>query len=66
MNDDCQWCRDGLEHCHGTAIHHVRFGFECTEADCQTSAVTHAFSVDCEAIGCPCAVTASQPMGSAV
>jgi hypothetical protein len=68
MDEDCQRCSDGLEHCHGTAISHARFGPECTESDCQTPDVTHAFSIDCEAIGCACAVIASkpQPIGSAV
>lgn len=66
MTDDCQRCRDNLEHCHGTAISHVRFGLECTEADCETPDVTHAFTIDCEAIGCSCAVIAGQPIGSAV
>jgi hypothetical protein len=68
MNEDCQRCHDGLEHCHGTAISHARFALECTEADCQTPDITHEYRIDCEAIGCSCAEFASrpQPIGSAV
>jgi hypothetical protein len=32
---------------------------ECTEADCMTPEVVHAFSIDCEAVGCACGVVAS-------
>jgi hypothetical protein len=46
----------GLEHCHGTVIHHASQRVECTEPDCQTPEVVHAFSVDCDAIGCACTV----------
>ncbi|MET0456699.1 MAG: hypothetical protein ABW137_33105 [Mycobacterium sp.] len=60
MSGVCRECRDGLEHCHGTVVHHSRFGIECTD-DCATPDVPHAFSVDCEAVGCACA----QPIGSA-
>ena len=58
---DCRGCRADLEHCHGTVIHHALRRSECTEYDCVTPEVVHAFSIDCEAIGCTCA----QPMGSA-
>jgi hypothetical protein len=57
MSSECRGCEAGLEHCHGTVIHHVRFRSECTEDDCVTAEVVHAFSVDCDAIGCVCAAT---------
>ena len=49
---------------------------ECTEADCDSPEVAHAFSLDCVAIGCTCArsgaasagvggLTLGQPIGSA-
>ena len=28
---DCRDCQAGLEHCHGTLIHHVWQAAECTE-----------------------------------
>ena len=55
---DAQRCRDcvaGLEHCHGTVIHHGAARTECTEPDCVTPEVVHTFAVDCDAVGCPCA-----------
>ena len=57
MSSECRGCETGLEHCHGTVIHHVRFRPECTEDDCVTAEVVHAFGVDCEAIGCVCTET---------
>jgi hypothetical protein len=57
MTNQCHECRDGLEHCHGTVIHHVRFGSECTEPGCERPELMHAYRLDCEAIGCRCAVT---------
>ena len=50
-----------MEHCHGTVIRHALQWSECTEEDCVTPEVAHAFTVDCDAIGCSCA----QPIGSA-
>jgi hypothetical protein len=35
-------------------IHHTRFRPECTEDGCVTPEVLHAFSVDCDAVGCVC------------
>ncbi len=43
-----------VEHCHGTVIHHATERSECTEADCETPEVVHAFTIDCDAIGCTC------------
>jgi hypothetical protein len=59
MSSECRECLAGLEHCHGTVIHHARDRAECTEADCVTPDVVHAFTVDCEAIGCSCAAAVS-------
>jgi hypothetical protein len=59
--NECRECRAGVEHCHGTVIHHALRHLECTEDDCVTAEVMHALRIDCEAIGCGCA----QPMGSA-
>jgi hypothetical protein len=56
MTDECRDCRDGLDHCHGTAVHHLRFGLECTD-DCAAPDAPHAFRIDCDAIGCSCVVT---------
>jgi hypothetical protein len=58
MASVCRECREDLEHCHGTVIHHGSSVVECTE-DCATPEVVHAFSIDCEAIGCVCSVTIS-------
>jgi hypothetical protein len=59
MSNQCRDCRAGLEHCHGTVIRHVSYRSECTEDDCVTPEVVHAFSIDCDAIGCSCAVAIS-------
>lgn len=61
MDNDCRGCRAGLDHCHGTVIHHALQWSECTEDDCVMPEVGHVFAVDCEAIGCACV----QPRGSA-
>ncbi|HTH87070.1 hypothetical protein [Mycobacterium sp.] len=55
----CRECLAGLQHCHGTVIHHAWYRAECTEDDCVTPEVVHAFSVDCDALGCTCGVRAS-------
>jgi hypothetical protein len=52
----CRECREGLEHCHGTVIHHVASVVECTE-DCAMPEGLHSFAIDCEAVGCACAET---------
>jgi len=57
MSKQCRDCVAEVEHCHGTVIHHAWYGIECTEPDCVTPEVVHAFSIDCEAIGCTCDVT---------
>jgi hypothetical protein len=49
----------GLEHCHGTVIHHAWYRSECTEDDCVTPEVVHAFSIDCDALGCRCGALVS-------
>jgi hypothetical protein len=54
MSSECRECLAGLEHCHGTVIHHTRYRAECTEDGCITPEVVHAFVIDCEAIGCTC------------
>jgi hypothetical protein len=59
MSNQCRDCRAGLEHCHGTVIRHVSYRPECTEDDCVTPEVVHACSIDCDAIGCSCAVAVS-------
>jgi hypothetical protein len=59
MSSECRDCLAGLEHCHGTVIHHARQRFQCTEEGCVTPEVVHAFSIDCDAIGCSCAVAVS-------
>ncbi|MGH3564260.1 MAG: hypothetical protein ACRDTN_21400 [Mycobacterium sp.] len=56
MVDYCRDCRAGLEHCHGTIIHHPLRRPECTEDGCAgAGAIPHAFAVDCTAVGCRCA-----------
>jgi hypothetical protein len=62
MSNQCRECRAGLEHCHGTVIHHTRYRSECTEEGCETAEVVHTFSIDCEAIGCTCGQAASLAM----
>jgi len=60
MSSDCRACRAGLEHCHGTIIHHPQHRAECTEDDCDLpDGVPHAFDIHCEAVGCPCGLAAS-------
>ena len=59
MSNQCRECRAGLEHCHGAVIRHVSYRSECTEDDCVTPEVVHAFSIDCDAIGCSCAAAVS-------
>lgn len=61
MANDCRGCRAGLDHCHGTVIHHALKRSECTDDDCVMPEIVHAFAIDCDAIGCACA----QPIGSA-
>ncbi len=56
MSSQCRDCATGIEHCHGTVVHHALGRNECTEADCQTLEVVHAFSIDCDALGCTCDV----------
>ena len=71
MSSECRECLAGLGHCHGTVIHHAAGRTECTEPGCETPEVVHAFTIDCDAIGCACDVTsrwrseAGQPIGSA-
>ncbi|WP_343574694.1 hypothetical protein [Mycobacterium sp.] len=52
----CRDCRAGLEHCHGTLIHHRLHRSECTDTDCASPELSpHTFVVDCDAVGCDCA-----------
>lgn len=63
MGFQCRQCREDVAHCHGAVIHHVLRHAECTEDGCTSpESVLHVFALDCESIGCVCAV---QPMGSA-
>ena len=57
MSSECRECLAGLGHCHGTVIHHATGRTECTEPGCETPEVVHAFTVDCDAVGCACDVT---------
>ncbi len=54
MSSDCRLCRQRLEHCHGTVIHHTRHRSECTEDGCVTPEAVHAYVIDCDAVGCTC------------
>ena len=56
MTSVCRGCREDLEHCHGTVIHHMLTAVECTE-DCASPESLHDFRIDCEAIGCVCSVS---------
>ncbi|MGB9227276.1 hypothetical protein [Mycobacterium sp.] len=59
MSAACRDCRAGLEHCHGTVIRHALSRPDCTEPDCDgPELVPHSFVVDCDAVGCACAVAA--------
>ena len=59
MSSECRDCLAELEHCHGTVIHHAGYRSECTEEGCVTPEVVHALRIDCDAIGCSCAVAVS-------
>jgi hypothetical protein len=54
MSSECRACATGLQHCHGTVIHHAQHRSECTHDDCETPEVAHGFAVDCAAVGCSC------------
>jgi hypothetical protein len=56
MSNQCRDCLAEVEHCHGTVIRHAWHRIECTEADCETPEVVHAFTIDCDATGCTCDV----------
>ncbi|WP_099042483.1 hypothetical protein [Mycobacterium neglectum] len=60
MSSQCRDCAAGVEHCHGAVVHHALGRNECTEADCPTLDAVHAFSIDCDAIGCNCDVLIAQ------
>jgi hypothetical protein len=62
MSSDCRACLGGLEHCHGTVIRHALGRSDCTEVDCETPEVVHAFSIDCDALGCACGATVALAM----
>src|SRR6185503_16718618 len=49
MSSECRACATGLQHCHGTVIHHAQHRSECTHDDCETPEVAHGFAVDCAA-----------------
>jgi len=44
MSDVCRECREDLDHCHGTLVHHASFFVECTD-DCATPDGLHSFAV---------------------
>lgn len=54
MTIQCRACRLGLEHCHGTLIHHAFLRTECTEDDCVVTDSVHELRIDCSAVGCIC------------
>jgi hypothetical protein len=55
MNTRCRDCQTGLDHCHGMLINHSLQRPECTEDGCTSPEhLRHAFSIDCEAVGCGC------------
>jgi hypothetical protein len=57
MSTGCRDCRAGLDHCHGTIIHHALWRSECTEPDCDgPDLLPHTFAVDCNVVGCGCGV----------
>jgi hypothetical protein len=62
MSFGCRECRAGLEHCHGTVIHHSGRRSECTDDCYSPERVPHAFSIDCDAVDCRC----GQPVTIAV
>lgn len=45
-----------MDHCHGSLIHHAYQATECTEDGCPGEVLPHSFAVDCEAVGCRCAL----------
>jgi hypothetical protein len=67
MSEACRDCREGVAHCHGTAIRHWLRRSECTEAGCDDpDSGSHGFVVDCDAVGCGCGFDPPglQPIGS--
>jgi hypothetical protein len=54
MTNRCRACRQGLEHCHGTLIHHAYLRAECTEDGCVATDGAHDYRIDCSAVGCVC------------
>ncbi len=53
----CVYCREGLEHCHGTLVVHPIGPAECSELSCAVPELyCHDLVVDCCAIegGCGC------------
>ena len=54
MTNQCRACRQGLEHCHGTLIHHAYLRTECTEDGCVVTHSVHELSIDCSTVGCVC------------
>jgi hypothetical protein len=56
MSTGCRECQADWEHCHGAVIHHPGRRSECTQDGCESpEGSPHAFSIDCDAVGCPCA-----------
>lgn len=67
MSNGCRDCRAGLEHCHGTRIHHWLHSSECTDTQCTSpELLPHTFVVDCDAVGCDCARIAGAEAPSAL
>lgn len=56
MGSACRECAAGKPHCHGTLISHSTRHLQCTEPGClHPEVLLHSLTVDCDAVGCPCA-----------
>lgn len=51
----CIDCDSGLEHCHGTWIHHRDGTGECTVTHCHVEIEGHAVVIDCIEVHVDCA-----------
>lgn len=61
---ECQDCRAGLDHCHGTLIVHQASILECTDQHCSgLDMVRHEWVVDCRLVDgdCDCIDDAVEP-----
>lgn len=59
MRVECLGCTNGLDHCHGTLVHHVSGVVECLDEVCgDLDATRHEWIIDCQKEligGCDCA-----------